>query len=90
MTDMPQSPSSLTLANCADEPIHLPGTIQPHGALFAFDGARTLVAWSANAAAMLGVAPVLGARADALGLPDCTLELIEEIAADMEGGEARP
>ena len=40
----------LTLANCAAEPIHIPGSIQPHGALFAFSAQRLLVAWSANCA----------------------------------------
>ena len=44
----------LTLDNCAREPIHIPGLIQPHGALFAFDNAGVLVHRSANAATLLG------------------------------------
>ncbi|WP_077032996.1 GAF domain-containing protein [Pelomonas sp. KK5] len=45
-----------TLDTCASEPIHIPGSIQPHGALLAFDRTGSLVAMSANANAMLGLA----------------------------------
>ena len=39
----------VTLDNCAREPIHLPGQIQPHGALVAFDPATgTVLHASAN------------------------------------------
>ncbi|TFW15882.1 GAF domain-containing protein [Massilia arenosa] len=43
------------LDNCANEPIHIPGLIQPHGALLVFDQGLTLAGWSDNAAALLGV-----------------------------------
>ncbi len=39
----------VTLQDCADEPIHLPGSIQPHGVLLVFDHLPRLVARSANA-----------------------------------------
>jgi two-component system, chemotaxis family, sensor kinase Cph1 len=47
-------PSS-NLANCAIEPIHIPGSIQPHGCLIAFDP-RTLIVsnLSSNSAEFLG------------------------------------
>ena len=48
------------LANCASEPIHIPGSIQPHGALLAVRTDGTLVAVSANAAALLGPLPAPG------------------------------
>lgn len=51
----------VTLENCDREPIHIPGQIQSHGAMLAFDlrGVSTHV--SANAHALLGSAvPVLG------------------------------
>lgn len=53
------------LDTCAQEPIHIPGAIQPHGILLALDepGLRIVMA-SANVGAMLGVA-----ADDALGLP---------------------
>lgn len=51
----------LTLDNCDREPIHVPGSIQPHGALLAFGSGGELVAWSANARDLLGIEPVAGA-----------------------------
>ncbi|MBC7699820.1 hypothetical protein [Aquabacterium sp.] len=55
--------SDLELARCEDEPIRIPGAIQPHGWLFAFD-ARTFVLQHAsdNVSALLGrrVEDILG------------------------------
>ena len=43
------------LLGCADEPIRIPGAVQPHGALLASAGPRlAVVVASANAAALLG------------------------------------
>jgi light-regulated signal transduction histidine kinase (bacteriophytochrome) len=53
----------VTLDNCAREPIHIPGSIQPHGLLFACRGADLRIQQvSANLEAWLGLAPsaVLG------------------------------
>ena len=59
MTDAVAFP--LTLDNCASEPIHVPGHIQPHGAMLAFDHDGVLRYRSANAQVMLGNGlPVLG------------------------------
>lgn len=45
----------VTLSNCDREPIHIPGTIQPHGALLAFDlDMHLLQQHSVNAAQVLG------------------------------------
>ncbi|QYF95324.1 GAF domain-containing protein [Massilia sp. PAMC28688] len=88
MTDWTRE--DLTLANCADEPIHIPGSIQPHGILLAFDPALTLAAWSANCGALLGCVPALGMAAAALRLPDPALELLSDIQADLHGGAAMP
>ncbi|MET0333989.1 MAG: ATP-binding protein [Rhizobacter sp.] len=44
-----------TLDNCAREPIHIPGSIQPHGALLAFDRLGQLRFASANASELLGM-----------------------------------
>jgi chemotaxis family two-component system sensor kinase Cph1 len=58
---MPLQPHSpLTLDNCDREPIHIPGSIQPHGALLAFDRVGRLTHASANATSLLGVALELG------------------------------
>ncbi len=46
------------LANCAREPIKIPGSIQPHGFLLVIDEARqTIVQVSANVENWLGIAP---------------------------------
>jgi len=48
-----ESYPQLTLANCDSEPIHIPGAIQPLGALLAFDIDGTLRYASENAAQLL-------------------------------------
>lgn len=53
---------TLTLDNCAQEPIHTPGLIQPHGALLAFSDAGKLLFASANVQSVLGTAPKMGDR----------------------------
>ena len=53
------TPQPVTLASCADEPIHIPGSVQPHGALLALRDGR-VVAWSENWVHVAGFAPALG------------------------------
>ncbi|MCB1470932.1 MAG: hypothetical protein KDK08_28075 [Rhizobiaceae bacterium] len=64
MTEM----SPVTLDNCDREPIHIPGSIQPHGCLIACDSsASEVLRHSANSAEMLGVAgEINGLELDAL------------------------
>ena len=53
------------LNHCATEPIHVPGSIQPHGCLLAFDSeSHVVVQASANVEAFLGTAAhdLLGRR----------------------------
>jgi light-regulated signal transduction histidine kinase (bacteriophytochrome) len=83
-----QQPSPVTLSNCEDEPIHLPGSIQPHGALLAFDLAGGLIAWSENAGRLLGLAPSLQATLASLALPDGVGEAVAECLDSIEHGEA--
>ena len=46
----------IDLTNCDREPIHIPGSIQPHGCLLACDkSCRTILRHSANAAEFLGL-----------------------------------
>ncbi len=56
------------LANCDREPIHIPGSIQPHGALLAFDVSLTVVLrHSRNFGDMLGLrGEINGAAAEIL------------------------
>src|SRR5690606_33825663 len=56
------------LTNCDREPIHIPGSIQPHGALLAFTPDATLAVYSENAAALLGDLPEVGNQLDATHL----------------------
>ncbi len=61
--------SSVDLTNCDREPIHVPGSIQPHGCLLACDAElATVRRHSGNAADMLGFAGqgLLGATVEAI------------------------
>ena len=57
-----------TLDDCALEPIHIPGAIQAHGALLVLENDK-LVAWSANAPALVPGNYFLDASFDELELP---------------------
>ncbi|MDN4038286.1 ATP-binding protein [Massilia sp. YIM B02443] len=77
------------LSSCADEPIHIPGSVQPHGALLFFGRDGLLAGWSANAPALLGLAPQLGLAYDVLGLPACACELIADCVG-LDDDDAAP
>jgi light-regulated signal transduction histidine kinase (bacteriophytochrome) len=90
MTDTLQT---ITLDNCDREPIHIPGAIQPHGALLAFDaGGRTVWA-SANAGTLLGATvPGLGEvlRPDHFeGLIDVH-ETLSDVLSEPDEGDGQP
>jgi light-regulated signal transduction histidine kinase (bacteriophytochrome) len=55
VTDIPPD-TGIALTHCDREPIHIPGSIQPHGALLSLAGGRVAQA-SANAQEWLGAAP---------------------------------
>ncbi len=58
---------TVDLTNCDREPIHIPGSIQPHGALLVLrDPDLSVERWSLNASHLLGVNPI--------DLPDCSLQ----------------
>jgi light-regulated signal transduction histidine kinase (bacteriophytochrome) len=82
------APRRVDLQNCADEPIHIPGSIQPHGALLFLSNAGLLEGWSANIATVTDIEPALGLPFAALGLPTAVIELIQECLSTMDGGEA--
>ena len=71
------------LSHCATEPIHVPGSIQPHGCLLAFDSdSHVVVQASANVEAFLGTAAhdLLGRRvSDVLPLA-LTRQIVEALA----------
>ncbi|MES2185704.1 MAG: ATP-binding protein [Pseudomonadota bacterium] len=54
--------AAVDLATCAAEPIHIPGHVQPHGVLLAFDLGGRLTHASRNAPALFPLLPTLGLR----------------------------
>jgi light-regulated signal transduction histidine kinase (bacteriophytochrome)/CheY-like chemotaxis protein len=82
----------LDLAACAAEPIHMPGLIQPHGALLAIDANGMVSHASENAGAATGlpvaalfgmpVADILGSQAALLAMraPEVSLMHLQEVA----------
>ena len=76
------STPSVDLTNCDREPIHIPGSIQPHGCLLACDAlAGVILRHSANAAAMLDlVGEINGRRLDDLLGPDAAHEVRNALA----------
>jgi light-regulated signal transduction histidine kinase (bacteriophytochrome) len=84
------APRRVDLLNCADEPIHVPGSIQPHGALIFFTAAGLVEGWSANAPAMLALPLELGAPFDTLELPGEVAELVRECVDAIADGDVAP
>ncbi|HEX8325237.1 MAG TPA: ATP-binding protein [Tepidisphaeraceae bacterium] len=77
MPDLSTAPADLT--NCDREPIHIPGSVQPHGVLLVLDAARRVVQASRSISVHLGV------QADeVIGRP-----LTDLIAPDDAGDVAR-
>ncbi|WP_296943059.1 ATP-binding protein [uncultured Massilia sp.] len=81
-------PPQVDLDNCADEPIHIPGAVQPHGALVFLGADGRTQGWSANIARILERPPQLGVPFAELGLPDGVNDLVTECIDAIEGGEA--
>jgi two-component system, chemotaxis family, sensor kinase Cph1 len=84
-----RTPPDPDLSVCEREPIHIPGSIQPHGILLAVRVADRVVTYaSANTAALFGLDPaaILGHPFDR-ALPDLAAEFEAEIGTtDPEGG----
>lgn len=78
------------LLSCAEEPIHIPGSIQPHGVLLFFGAGGELAGWSANAATLLGIAPLLNTPYTDLALPADALEAIGDCIAALDDHDAAP
>ncbi|MEQ9163962.1 MAG: PAS domain-containing protein, partial [Ilumatobacter fluminis] len=77
----------IDLHNCEDEPIHIPGSVQPHGALIAFDADLVVQAASSNISDWFGNSPdeIVGSHLGEL-LDDVAAETVEaELARAAEG-----
>lgn len=74
------------LDSCGSEPIHIPGAIQPFGALLAADATGRLIHCSANVAEMAGLEPaaILG-RAVGEALPAALARLFDAAAEPRDG-----
>ncbi|WP_116450239.1 SpoIIE family protein phosphatase [Blastococcus litoris] len=84
----PLAVSEEALLRCADEPIAIPGAIQPHGVLLAVtEPDLAVVVASGNAARLFG-RPVAGASLDELLGADDTARLRAALAGDL--AEANP
>ena len=86
---MTPSPAAFNLENCDREPIHVPGSIQPHGALLAFDRLGRLSHASANAPALLGMALDFGRtlRPEAFGGDAALEQQFQDALADASSDE---
>jgi light-regulated signal transduction histidine kinase (bacteriophytochrome) len=82
------APQRVDLQNCAEEPIHIPGSVQPHGALVFLTDSGLVEGWSANIATVLGQDPMPGQPFGVPGLPPSVRELIQECLDTMEDGAA--
>ena len=74
----------VNLENCDREPIQIPGHIQPHGALLAFDAAGVLIAHSANTLSLLGLAVAPGKHMDDLHFVADDADLHELMSAGLQ------
>jgi len=79
----PGAPGRVDITNCDREPIHIPGTIQPHGVLLALsEPGLKIVQASANTGEMFGVTPgnLLGQPLDVLMGPEQAARLADIVA----------
>jgi len=88
MTAQPPT-QAVDLTNCDREPIHIPGSIQPHGALIAFDASlTTALRSSANCVELLGIAAINGSATERMLGGEVTHQLRN--ALSTAGDSARP
>jgi chemotaxis family two-component system sensor kinase Cph1 len=86
-----QAPQELDLTACEREPIHIPGSIQPHGVLIAVSLAdRTIAYASANTASALGLdSTALLKRSFSEVLPKLAMLIEADLAEPASGDNAR-
>lgn len=79
----------VTLDNCATEPIHIPGAIQPHGCLLALRG-RRVHGWSENFSKLLDATPSQQAPLESAGLDPEVLAGCLELLTELESAPEIP
>lgn len=80
------------LANCDREPIHIPGSVQPHGALLALDDTGTIRFVSENSEALFRMPPwaLLGHSITELLVGESAYELARRLAQLTPTGATKP
>lgn len=76
--------AAATVDNCAEEPIHLLGMIQPHAAMLVLDGALWLSAWSANAESLLNMVLSLGLPLSHMALAPAARGIVDGCVAEPD------
>lgn len=90
MPEFISTSTKVDLTNCDREPIHIPGSIQPHGALLALDATlETVMRHSENAADLLGLEGDLNGRPLETVLPRPLIHALRNAVA-MSGDSGRP
>ncbi|HTZ45509.1 MAG TPA: SpoIIE family protein phosphatase [Jatrophihabitans sp.] len=92
-TPISPAPPPVDLSNCEREPIHIPGSIQPHGVLLGVIEPELRIVWtSANLADHLGADPaaVLGAPVGTVLGPGATAALAQHLTAFGDLRERNP
>jgi len=84
-----ETPALPDLQSCADEPIHIPGSIQPHGLLIALREER-VAAWSENVAPALGLTLALGQPWSEVGLSPAVHEAVSRLLAEAHQTPGMP
>ena len=88
LAGVPPPTDADALLRCADEPIAIPGAIQPHGALLALtEPDLTVVVASANAAEIVGAATRLD---DLLGDEDLAQVGLDDLLSAVDAGPVEP
>jgi len=82
--------AAVDLTNCDREPIHIPGSIQPHGCLLACDiSAKSVLRHSLNAPDMLGIeGSLLGRPLDDILGEQLAHDVLNGLARTVEGGKS--
>lgn len=90
MTETFPGSASVTLNNCDQEPIHIPGHIQPHGASLIFDRNGTLIGWSANVSQFLQFQPAFGLHLNELNLDEKLWQTLQTLIANIDEEDSAP
>lgn len=83
-------PDTLSLTNCDREPIHVPGSIQPHGCLLACDvSANRIIRHSMNSSALLGVeTDLIGQNIETVLGSEAAHSVRNALARTQDGGRS--